>query len=486
MNNEVVIRTKGGSLTIDAASDTVHHYGDVDEVLIKAIANASYHENGKVKTRLVINQGHAVIEQQGEVPEVDVQNATGAVKVTANTETLIIADSASTSQTTVVANSSNVYVTGVNSESISGSKASEVELPTVVSNETQMNAAFSAKKKYIQLGADFEINSSNTVESDMLFDFNGHTVTTTLTSTIGSEFVAAVDAMDEGFTFVNRPFIRNSANLIVTDTDSDGGIVSANNNIIINEGKLTVNGGSFKSTCMLHKYFSGVGTTDEQDTYMASLGYKRGILHNVDKGTMIINNIDLETPADYGLLNCGVATINGGNFVSTSNSTNNTAYSYCISSKNNITINGGNVVGQHGCICVNGGTGVINDVNAETKKGTPSSGYYRALYVAGEVAVAGVEVNGGFFKSYNMEALLTGNKSDGGVGALAMTTINNGTFINGLGGTNPAVKVSGGTAGNNYGIGMMTIKGGSFSSDVSGATGVITCTQVGDLWIVNA
>ena len=81
--------------------------------------------------------------------------------------------------------------------------------------------------------------------------------------------------------------------------------------------------------------------------------------------------------------------------------------------------------------------------------------------------------------------MLTGNKNDGGIGALAMSTIHGGTFINGKGGTNPAVKVSGGTT--NYGLGMMTITGGKFSSNVSGATGVETCVQGDDgLWVVNA
>ena len=86
----------------------------------------------------------------------------------------------------------------------------------------------------------------------------------------------------------------------------------------------------------------------------------------------------------------------------------------------------------------------------------------------------------------SIEALLTGNKNDGGVGALAMTTICGGIFINGKGSTNPAVKVSGGAPKNNYGIGMMTITEGKFSSDVAGATGVDTCTQDSDgLWVVN-
>lgn len=45
---KVVIRTNGGTLTVNAPSDDVHHYGYADSVDIQAVKTTSYHENGRV------------------------------------------------------------------------------------------------------------------------------------------------------------------------------------------------------------------------------------------------------------------------------------------------------------------------------------------------------------------------------------------------------------------------------------------------------
>ena len=487
---EVTIRTNGTgtALTVNAANATVNHYDVLDGLTVTAIAGESYHEWGAINSKAVIKSGHIEVENGASVPEVSVEGATGAVKVTANEGTLVTADTASAAQTSVVANSADVFVSGVSTEKISGSKASEVELPTVITTEDQLTNAIGSKKAYLQLGANFSVEKTFVISYKALFDFAGFTVSSTYVGTTNDAFAEAVNGMDAEFEYVNSPFIHNKNALTFVDSKQNGGVTSANNLVVLNEGSLLINGGRFESTAMIHKYYSGEGTSEAQDDYMSGLGIKRGVIRNEKDANCIINNCSLATSSDYGVYNKGDITINGGSFVSTSNSTNGTAYAYCVSSGGGeMVINGGDVTGQHGAIAVNGGTAVINNVHSETKKGTNAKGYYRALYVAGEVGVAGVEINGGYFKSYNMEALLTGNKNDGGVGALAMTNIHGGTFVNGLGGANPAVKVSGGAAGNNYGIGMMTIDGGKFSSNVSGASGVKTCVQGEDgLWVVNA
>ena len=62
----VVIRTNGGSLTINAAADTVKHYGYAEVLDVQAIASASYHEYGTSGfARLV--KGHFVVESEGIV-----------------------------------------------------------------------------------------------------------------------------------------------------------------------------------------------------------------------------------------------------------------------------------------------------------------------------------------------------------------------------------------------------------------------------------
>ena len=71
---EVVIRTKGGTLTVNAPADTVNHYGYATVVTVTEVAKESYHENGKVD-EIKLAKGRVVVESDGEV---------GSVMVTAS------------------------------------------------------------------------------------------------------------------------------------------------------------------------------------------------------------------------------------------------------------------------------------------------------------------------------------------------------------------------------------------------------------------
>ncbi len=61
----VIIRTDGGTLTVNAPNDTVKHYENADSVNIVAVASASYHENGTVPF-IQISKGRIEIEATGE------------------------------------------------------------------------------------------------------------------------------------------------------------------------------------------------------------------------------------------------------------------------------------------------------------------------------------------------------------------------------------------------------------------------------------
>ena len=64
--NAVVIRTNGGKLTIDAENDTIHHYGDIENLKITAVDTNSYHEHGKVGF-VSIAEGRFVSEANSKV-----------------------------------------------------------------------------------------------------------------------------------------------------------------------------------------------------------------------------------------------------------------------------------------------------------------------------------------------------------------------------------------------------------------------------------
>ena len=75
-------------------------------------------------------------------------------------------------------------------------------------------------------------------------------------------------------------------------------------------------------------------------------------------------------------------------------------------------VNGGEIYGIQGALAISGGTAVINDVHCETEEGNPKSFY--ALYIAGEYSGNSVIVNGGTFIGGYRNAVLVGNKNDGG------------------------------------------------------------------------
>ena len=70
-DKEVLIRTNGGSLNVDAAQGTINHYNYAEMVNIIKVAPHSYHENGTVPF-LKIKEGHAEIEKDGWINAVHV------------------------------------------------------------------------------------------------------------------------------------------------------------------------------------------------------------------------------------------------------------------------------------------------------------------------------------------------------------------------------------------------------------------------------
>ncbi len=63
---EVVIRTNGGNLTVDAENDTVKHFGTAVLVKVDSVAPHSYYENGFVSGGLYVTKGHVVVNASAE------------------------------------------------------------------------------------------------------------------------------------------------------------------------------------------------------------------------------------------------------------------------------------------------------------------------------------------------------------------------------------------------------------------------------------
>ena len=75
---EVAINTNGGKLIVDAATDTVNHYGKADSVLIKAVDSTHcYNEYGSVDY-IEVNKGKVVIQSRAVINYVEVKPAQDA------------------------------------------------------------------------------------------------------------------------------------------------------------------------------------------------------------------------------------------------------------------------------------------------------------------------------------------------------------------------------------------------------------------------
>ncbi len=80
---KVTINTDGGNLTVNAADDTVYHYGHVGIVTVTAVAGDSYHEFGNASV-LAIAKGRAVIEKADAIKVLQVTGDNAIIAVPQN------------------------------------------------------------------------------------------------------------------------------------------------------------------------------------------------------------------------------------------------------------------------------------------------------------------------------------------------------------------------------------------------------------------
>lgn len=254
---EVAIRTNSveTNLTVNAPLDTVHHYDNLSDLTITAIAGASYHEHGIISGKAVISKGHIEVEKNAVVPAISVAAATGEVKVTANEKTTVMVDAASAATTSVVANAENVNVAGLDAEKISGDKASTVVEATKVMNESELYTAFYNDKPFVQLGADIELTSNKCIWAETKFDLNGHTVTvpanlslgfiplskTELFDSVGTgKIVGAGLGNKDGqilvYAYPDATFVMNGGEL---KNSGQYGIFASDGDVTVNSGKIT-------------------------------------------------------------------------------------------------------------------------------------------------------------------------------------------------------------------------------------------------------
>ena len=179
----VAIRTNGGTLTVDAPLDIVHHYGAVDKAVVEKIADASYHENGKVAVSLEVKAGHVVVEPSAVIKEVLVpENAAASTKVdikeNSTVATIVVDSTAATVEVKENAKVDNVIASDANANvkvpaSVEASKTEKFE----VSSEDELKEALINGKKYIVVTADFDLRNTISVTADVTIDGQNHIIT---------------------------------------------------------------------------------------------------------------------------------------------------------------------------------------------------------------------------------------------------------------------------------------------------------------------
>ena len=286
---EVVIRTNGSTLEVNALTDTVSRYGVAASVKVTAVADNSYHEFGEVVGNIEVVKGRVEIAESAKVAAVVVTGDGVKVDVK-NPEVKVNVKEGVTAE-----------VTGVEQTSVK-----------IVSTYDELTAALKNGGS-IFLGAD--IKSSKQLKVDggvsLTIDLNGYTISGRATSSplIGVKGKLTINGQ-------GKITSDSTSSSLIYVYDYEG-----------SRGELTVNGGTFelvKSTPGTPLIINGpTGAGD----------FKGGVV-TINGGEFIAKEFCIGT-----IRECEV-TINGGTFTSMDNAVIGTLGTEG-KGKNKITINGG-------------------------------------------------------------------------------------------------------------------------------------------------
>ena len=162
---EVILRTNGGELTVNAPNDTVNHYGEAAVVTIEAVAADSYHTSAKIQS-LIVKSGRVVIESSANVAVIDASQATAAVKI----------EVAKTDAVANIITEGNANVTLDNN-----AKAAALTKKEVATFD-ELQAALDAGEKYIVLTEDIETTKAVLISKDVILDGANKTITNNATT----------------------------------------------------------------------------------------------------------------------------------------------------------------------------------------------------------------------------------------------------------------------------------------------------------------
>lgn len=248
----VKIRTNGGTLTVNAAKDSVDHYNTADKVDITAVAPNSYHEYGDVLA-LVVSQGRVVINEGATIKTVVVTSATPEVIVPKGADTTVYAPEENknikgTEPKKIAATPSSADITAIvnGAKYFAGGSGTEADPYLIATGEHAYNMRDG--KGYFKLIDDVVVaNEIYMSKKTYVVDLNGHSVKLEYADGVkpnnGSVFYIAGKG---GQLTINDSSEAQTGAVIGSDKTYSNKVTSAVR--AGKYGKLIINGGHFYGT----------------------------------------------------------------------------------------------------------------------------------------------------------------------------------------------------------------------------------------------
>ncbi len=262
----VVIRTNGGSLTVNAKTDDIKHYGAADLVDVQAVKDKSFHEFGTVAVANV-KDGHFVAEKSAVIINVHVEATTASVKQENGAKVFDY-----TKEETIT---TEVKVEGTDTVISETAKADEVKTDAANSSVVAENgvaevngvqfktlqAAFNKAKNNdtVKLIADSEVFATVHMNKNIIFDLNGHKLFNDTVSLDGLNGEVALLQIDGGEIILRDSSSSKQGAIEVKANDSycinikggakvtieSGNYVGNVSTVQVTVGELTIVGGKF-------------------------------------------------------------------------------------------------------------------------------------------------------------------------------------------------------------------------------------------------
>lgn len=311
---KVILRTEGGTLTINAAKDSVEHYNTADKVDITAVAPNSYHEYGNVKA-LVVSEGRVVVNEGATITTVVVTSATPEVIVPNGADITVYAPKENknikgTEPKEIAATPSSADITAIvnGAKYFAGGAGTEADPYLIATGEQALNIEKLKKSVNFKFIADVIVTDEIYMSGyKFVIDLNGHSVKL--------EYAEGAKPNNGSVFYIGG----KKGNLTINDSsEAQTGAVIGSDKTYTNKvtsavragnyGKLTINGGHF--------YGTSEGT---------SCIFVYTTMSSGSKATVVINGgiFETATPSDgkYYVLNhqdsasagCTI-TVNGGKF----------------------------------------------------------------------------------------------------------------------------------------------------------------------------